>query len=571
MRTTPEQRIADYTARGWWDDRTLVNLFDDARDAAPDHLALVDQFNRSEFTDGDAQRLSFRDVSTAAWRLAVALHEAGIGRDDIVVVQLPNIAELPVLYIALARIGAIISPVPVQYGRFELEKAREQLDPAAFITLTRFKDSNFAEQHGGLFAGGSKLFAFGNDLPDGFAPLSLTEGAAESAALTVHLDGIETSADDLLSICWTSGTTGEPKGVPRSHNMWKASGRGAHDVADMRDFEAILNPFPLINMAAIGGFLFPWLMRRATLVLHHPLDLPVFLGQIEKEKIAYTIAPPALLTMLLKQSKLLDTIDISSLRAIGSGSAPLSEWMVSEWQKKYGIAILNIFGSNEGICLASDQHDLPNPADRARYFPRFGVEGQEWRNRAAAQTQTRLVDLQTGDIVTEPGTDGELEIQGATVFDGYWKSPEANAEVFTEDGFFRTGDVFEIVDDDKGKPRFYKFVGRCKDIIIRGGVNISPDEIDNLLAGHPSIAQAAVVGYADDVMGERVGAVVVPKPGEELQLADVTDYLRDKGLAVFKLPEQLRVVDEIPHNAVGKVLRRELVALFDDATEDAVD
>ena len=565
MQTTPQHRIEDYTNRGWWDDRTLVDMFDHAVAAAPDHLALVDQFNRNEFTDGKANRLSFADVAAAVGRVTTALFDAGIRRDDIVVVQLPNIAELPILYLALARLGAIISPVAVQYGSFELEKTRDQVEPAAFITLTNLKGRNFAAEHGGIFAAGSQLLTFGDAAPDGFRPLSLTDGQTASDTLSAYLHSLETSANDLLSVCWTSGTTGQPKGVPRSHNMWKASGQGAHDIAGMLDFEPILNPFPMINMAAIGGFLFPWLMRRSTLVLHNPLDLPVFLKQIEAEKIAYTIAPPALLTMLLKQRELLDSVDIGSLRAIGSGSAPLSEWMVAEWQKEYGIAILNVFGSNEGICLGSNHHDLPDPSERAQYFPRFGVEGFEWGNRAAAQTRTRLVDLQTGEVVSEPGEQGELEIQGATVFDGYWNSPEANAEVFTDDGFFRTGDVFEIVCDADDAPRFYKFVGRCKDIINRGGVKISPDEVDNLLAGHPKVAQATVVGYPEEVMGERVGAVIVPKPGEQVTLSDVTDYLRSRGLAVFKLPEQLRVVDAIPHNAVGKVLRRELEGLFDDA------
>ena len=240
--------------------------------------------------------------------------------------------------------------------------------------------------------------------------------------------------------------------------------------------------------------------------------------------------------------------------------------MVAEWQNEFGIAILNVFGSNEGICLASDQHDLPDPADRARYFPRFGVEGYEWRNRAGSENMTRLVDLQTGEVVTNPGMQGEMEIDGATVFDGYFKSPEANAEVFTDDGYFRTGDVFEIVGDGE-ESRFYKFVGRCKDIIVRGGVNISPDEIDSLLAGHPKVAEAAVVGYADEIMGERIGAVVVPKPGETVTLEELTDFLRGKELAVFKLPEALRCTDEIPHNAVGKVLRRELVGLFNDVKD----
>jgi acyl-CoA synthetase (AMP-forming)/AMP-acid ligase II len=564
MQTTPQQRIDDLTRRGWWGEQTLLDMFDAAVASAPEHPALVDQFNRSDFTDGEAQRLTFRKLADAVERVGAALYAGGIRREDIVVVQLPNIAELPIMYLALARLGAIISPVPVQYGPFELGKARELLEPAAFVSLCNFKGRNYAQDHGSVFADACRLFAFGDEIPAGFTRLSLTAEPANSGEYADYVGKLDISANDILTICWTSGTTGQPKGVPRSHNMWMASGRGAHDVADMRDGEAILNPFPMVNMAAIGGFLFPWLMRASTLVLHHPLDLPVFLKQIEKEKISYTIAPPAVLNMLLKQRELLDSVDISSLRAIGSGSAPLSEWMVAEYQQEFGIAILNVFGSNEGICLASDQHDVPDPADRARFFPRFGVEDFQWRNRAGAETVTRLVDLQIGEIVTAPGAQGEMEIKGATVFDGYWKSPEANAEVFTEDGFFRTGDVFEIVGDGE-RSRFYKFVGRCKDIIVRGGVNISPDEIDNLLAGHPKVAEVAVVGYADEIMGERIGAAVVAKPGESVTLDELTDFLRGKGLAVFKLPEQLRLVDAIPHNAVGKVLRRDLVNLFDDA------
>ena len=175
-----------------------------------------------------------------------------------------------------------------------------------------------------------------------------------------------------------------------------------------------------------------------------------------------------------------------------------------------------------------------------------------------AREASRL-DLQTREVITEAGRQGELEVWGATVFDGYWKSPEANAEVFTEDGFFRTGDVFEIAGDGE---RLYKFVGRCKDIIIRGGLNISPDEIDNLLAGHPRIAEVAVVGYEYEIMGERIGAVVVPKPGETLTLGDLTAYLDEKGLAKIKWPEQIRCADELPYNATGKVMRREIKDLF---------
>jgi cyclohexanecarboxylate-CoA ligase len=565
MRTTPDKRIEDFAHRGWWGDTTLLTLFDAAVCSNPGHPALVDQFNRAEFADGEPARFSFEELSRVVDSVSAQLFEHGLRQDDIVVVQLPNIAELPVVYLALARLGAIVSPVPVQYGTFELSKAAELLDPGAFITTSNFKGHSLATEHGPALPDDCRVFCFGDEPPGGAIGLSLTRNAGgDRSAWESYVGEIEHGANDIFTICWTSGTTGQPKGVPRSHNQWLASATAAHDAAELRNGEALLNPFPLVNMAAIAGFLYPWLMRAATLVLHHPLDLPVFLKQIQDEKVGYTLAPPAVLTMLLKKRELLDAVDLSSLRAIGSGSAPLSEWMVTEFQNDLGIGILNIYGSNEGAALCSGVEDLPDPADRARYFPRFGVEGLQWRNRISERMRTRLVDLQSGEPVSEAGRQGELEIWGATVFDGYWKSPEANQAVFTEDGFFKTGDVFEIVGSGDAA-RFYKFVGRCKDIIVRGGVNISPDEIDSLLAAHPKVAEAGVVGYSDEVMGERVGAVVVPKPGQTVELQELTDYLRGKGLAVFKLPEDLRCVDELPHNATGKVLRRELKGLFDRA------
>ena len=148
------------------------------------------------------------------------------------------------------------------------------------------------------------------------------------------------------------------------------------------------------------------------------------------------------------------------------------------------------------------------------------------------------------------------------MFDGYYKSPEANAEVFADDGYFRTGDVFELTGDGE-LPKFYKFVGRCKDIIVRGGVNISPDEIDNELASHPKIAEACVVGVDDEIMGERIGAAVVPKPGETVELEDLTEFLKERGMAVFKLPEKLVCVDTLPYNATGKIQRRDVKEFFE--------
>lgn len=563
MRTTPEARIIDHTNRGWWQSKTLDSIFQATVAKHGDHTALVDPYNRSEITDGKAQRLSYNELANCASNLAAEFYQQGLRKDDIVVIQLPNIAELAILYFALGKLGVILSPVPIQYGPFELEKAKQVVEPAAFITLTNFKGKNFATEHGAVFADDCKIFCFGDDDgPTGSVSLTLnSEAQTLSNEYQNYIEGLTHDANDIFTICWTSGTTGQPKGVPRSHSMWVASATATIDSAHITENEIILNPFPLVNMAAIGGFLYCWIIRGCTLVLHHPFDMSSFLEQIEGEQVAYTIAPPAVLTMLLKKPEMLGSVDISSLRCIGSGSAPLSEFMVAGFAKDYGIEILNIFASNEGICLASSAADVPDYAERAQYFPRFGVTGLGWDDRVRSFVHTRLVDPVSGDQITQPGIEGELEIWGATVFDGYYKSPEANAEVFSDDGYFRTGDMFEITGDEK-LPRFYKYVGRCKDIIVRGGVNISPSEIDSELAAHPKVAEVCVVGIDDEIMGERIGVAVVPKSGEQIVLEDLTNYLKEKGLAVFKLPEKILVVESLPYNATGKIQRRDVKLLF---------
>ena len=558
MRTTAADRIEDFTKRGWWGEETLASMFDQAAAACPDRLALVDPYNRSEFAGGEARRLTFAQAAAGVENIAAHLHANGIGQDDIVVVQLPNIVELALLYVAAAKLGAIMSPVPVQYGLHELGKIADDLRPRAFVTLGQFKGGGLAAGRAEAFPASCAMFAFGAGAPDD-AILLDSEGADTAAlsSLREHLASLSLSANDVFTICWTSGTTGQPKGVPRTHNMWLTSAYATYDCVRFRDGDVFLNPFPLVNMASIGGFLFNWLLSRSTLVLHHPLDLQVFLQQIEKERVTYTIAPPAILTMLLKNPALMSSVDLSSVRVIGSGGAPLSPWMVREYQDRYGIVVINIFGSNEGMALISGYEDVPDPDYRAVFFPRYGVPGFNWNNRVAGRMKTRLQDIESGEEITQPGQPGELLIWGASVFDGYYNAPDTNRSVFSSDGFFHTGDLFEIAGAGE-EQKFYRFVGRCKDIIVRGGVKISPDELDNLLAGHPKVAEAAVVGYADDVMEERICAVVVPKPGESLELEDVTGFLRARNVAVFKLPERLLTVAQLPRNPLGKILRNKL-------------
>jgi acyl-CoA synthetase (AMP-forming)/AMP-acid ligase II len=290
------------------------------------------------------------------------------------------------------------------------------------------------------------------------------------------------------------------------------------------------------------------------LVQHHPFDLPTFLRQIAEEKATYTVAPPALLTMLLHREDLLAATDITSLRQIGSGSVPLQPPMVRGWQDRYGIGIINFFGSNEGIALLTDPHDVPGAEDRARFFPRYGTAARSWTSRISEWTSVRLVDPATGEEVTEPGRPGELRIKGPTVFAGYLHGERLKSP-FDEQGYLRTGDVFVIAGEDQ---EFLEYVDRAKDLVIRGGMNIAPAELEGLIAGHPDVADVAIVGYPDDVLGERVCAVLVPRPGATVTLDDLLAYLRDKKIASYKLPERLEVREAMPRSPVGKILKREL-------------
>jgi acyl-CoA synthetase (AMP-forming)/AMP-acid ligase II len=287
------------------------------------------------------------------------------------------------------------------------------------------------------------------------------------------------------------------------------------------------------------------------------LNLAVFLQQIAVERINYTVTPPALLNMLLQNKALLEKADISSIKTIGSGSAPLSPWMVKTWQEDYGIYVINFFGSNEGATIVSGPQDIPDPEQRALYFPRFGVAGYEWSARVAECMQTRLVDINTGEVISAAGQPGELLIKGAAVLTGYYKAPDLNRRAFDEQGFFHTGDMFELSGEGEDL-RFYRYVGRSKDIIIRGGQNISPEEVENHIQGHPKIAEVAVIGYPDKVMGERVCACVVAQPDQEINLEELVAFLREKKIAAFKLPERLVMLASLPRNPVGKLLKGSL-------------
>lgn len=565
MIVVPEARIREMKARGWWGDVTLDDLFRKHAAAHPDAEALIDPFNAPDVVGGTAERLTWRQVADAVDRLAAVLVAHGIGKDQVVVVQLPNIAELTIAYLACLRLGIIVSPAPVQYREHELGYIVGKTDAVAAITADRIGKQMHGEMLTGLQATQPTLkhvFVLGATCPPGALDLEpLMDGvtrdqhkAAQRAAKAANV-----TADDIVTICWTSGTEAQPKGVPRSHNEWIIMGDGVIDAADLEPGARLLNPFPMVNMAGISTAFVGWLLLGGVLVQHQPFDLQVLLKQIRDEKIDYTVAPPAVLNLLLQNEALLEGIDFKRLKSIGSGSAPLSEWMVRTFHEKHGVQIVNYFGSNEGASFPSALKDLPNAADRAVLFPRLG-DGFTWNCKLHDRIFTRLIDPETGQEIHETGRPGELRVKGATIFSGYWRAPEINERAFDEDGWFRTGDLFELAGD---RLQHMRFVGRLKDIVIRGGMNISSEEIENHLIAHPAIAEAAVVGAPDPNLGERLAAFVVFRPGQSVTMAEINAFLTgERQVAVYKQIERLDVIDALPRNPVGKVLKRDLRQAF---------
>jgi acyl-CoA synthetase (AMP-forming)/AMP-acid ligase II len=561
MIVVPEERIRDFKARGWWGEETLDDLFRRHVAAMPDAESVVDPINREAIMGGAPARLTWAQVEDRVARYVAVLHATGVGRDDVVAVQLPNVIELGLIYLACIRLGAIITPAPVQYREHELAYILRKTDAKAVVTAARIGKHAHAEMMLAVQTGAAALntvLVVGGHAPDGSIDLDARAAALNAAEIEAGRAAARAAnicADDIVTICWTSGTEAEPKGVPRSHNEWIIMGAGVTDAADLKPGAVLLNPFPMVNMAGISTSFVSWLLLGGVLVQHQPFDLQIFLQQVRDEKIDYTVAPPAILNLLLQNEALLEGVDFGRLRAIGSGSAPLSEWMVRTFHEKYGVQIVNYFGSNEGASFPSAQKDVPDAAERAVLFPRLG-DGFEWKALLHDRIFTRLVDPETEQEITEPGLPGELRVKGATVFSGYWRAPEINARAFDGDGWFRTGDLFELAGD---RLQFYRFVGRLKDVIIRGGMNISSEEIEGHLIGHPAVADAAVVGAPDPNLGERLCAFVVFKPGQSADLGDINRFLTgDKHVAVYKQIERLEVIAVLPRNPVGKVLKREL-------------
>ncbi|GHE90911.1 class I adenylate-forming enzyme family protein [Thalassotalea profundi] len=526
-----EKQIEKFTTLGHWGGDTIHQILATNSCNKPTSLALKDQPNRFELTGDNPISLNWIELEQASENLAIQLQKEGVSVGDKVIIQLPNIVELVISYFALSKIGAIASPIPVQYGKQELQYISKTLGGKVILTIAHFKNIELADQIKNALPT-IKVLVFGDDL-------CLDSTSHQKLEFTP-----ESNANRVLTICWTSGTTGTPKGVPRTHNMWLATAKASAESSKLHVDDNVLCPFPIVNMAALGGILIPALLHGCSLTLHHPLDAKLLLKQIQDDGITFTVAPPALLNQLAKSKDMWNLYDLSSLRRIGSGSAPLSPWMIEIFDTDFSIDVVNMYGSNEGIVLYSTPENTPSSTVRATDFP---------RPNNGIFFETKVADPLTGKEFTSSGEKGELLVKGATIFEGYFENSE---EVFTKDGFFKTGDLVEICGDDGN---YYRIVGRCKDIINRGGIKISPVEIDIFLEGFDGAIEAAVCAYPDEILSEKICACLVLSEGNEPpSLSKLQSWLLTKGLSKFKLPERIEIFNQLPRNPIGKVQRFKL-------------
>lgn len=556
------ETIQAYVEKGWWSEQTIGDLFLHWANRRASELAVLDPPNQFDICGCPPQQWTWHELLGQVGRYAALLSSQGLRKDDILVMQLPNSVEQHAIYLACAMTGIVVSPIPVQYRIHEISHVMEITQAKLAITTQHvgsFKAAQMWAEHAHLFPSLKSIWSLGQDLPAGVESLSnllLQTTAWHAEQLKDHMQASNVTAHDVVTICWTSGTEAKSKGVPRNHNEWLIVGFTVSQAGELKEGAHLLIPFPFVNMAGVSTSLATWLLVGGTLHHHHPFDLNLFVEQLRAFPIDYSVAPPAILNLLLKEPEKMAGVNLTRLKRIGSGGGPLSEWMMTEMKNQFGIEVVNYFGSNEGAALSSTPLDMPDCGQRALYFPRMGVPQFTWKMDVAQKIQTRLVDIDTQEDITESGRLGELRFKGPTIFSGYYKSPELTHKAFDEQGFYRTGDLFEIAGD---QGQYYRFAGRHKDIVIRGGMNISSEEIENLLMSHADVRDVAVIGLPDAIMGERVCAVVVPKADASLTLPQLIEHLRSvKVVAAYKWPESLVLVEELPRNPVGKVLKREL-------------
>jgi acyl-CoA synthetase (AMP-forming)/AMP-acid ligase II len=533
VRHTPDQ-IAAYRRAGWWTETTTADLLDRHAREQPDRLAIADS----------RTRLSYADYARRSQRLAAHFIALGLTGDDVIALQLPNWSEFAVIVNAATLAGIPFCQVHSDFRSREIEFVLRYTGAAVFICPVAFRRFDYLAMIGELRPALPALrhvMAVGDDVPDGV--FDLRAYLDNDAPLEVPADALRARrphGDDLARVAFTSGTTGDPKAVLHLHNTTNSAVRFANRGHGITRDSVVLVFLPAgMNWGLLN--VLQALEAGCTLIMLDVFDAIAAMRLIERERVTYFCCAPAHLVAMLHSPEL-DRFDLTSLQTVVTGGASCPIEVIRAFRAHLRGDLLELYGM-----LETGFQSWTRPTDDVEAV--CGTVG-----RAIPEVQSKVLDEH--DQECPPGAVGEILSRGPSITIGYYNNADANARSFTPDGWFRTGDLGAF--DAQG---LLRIVGRRKEMIIRGGANIYPREIEEVLYQHPDIMDAAVIGIPDARLGERTCACVVPRAGRSLDFAAVVDFLRPK-IATYKLPEIVEVMSDLPRTPTGKIQKEPLRAMI---------
>ena len=536
-------RRAESIAKGWWFDRTINHELDACVAAYPDKIALTAV--RSE--SGEVRRFTYRELSQLADRIAVGLARLGVSRNDVVSMQLPNWWQFSVLYLACSRIGAVLNPLMHIFRERELSFMLKHGEAKVLIVPKVFRGFDHEAMARALqpsLPHLQRIVVTGSDGPDDFDTLLTTPAWEKEADAQQILSRHRPGPDDITQLIYTSGTTGEPKGVMHSANTVMANIVPYAERLRLNQDDVVLMASPMAHQTGfMYGLMMP-IMLRASVVLLDVWEPKKAVELIREHGVSFTMASTPFLTDLTKTVQEAGT-PVPSLKTFLCAGAPIPGALVEQARKVLGTKIVSAWGMTENGAVTLIK--LDDDDERA-----FSTDGCPLPG-----VDLKVVDF---DGQTLPaGESGRLLVRACSNFGGYLQRPHLNAT--DAEGWFDTGDLAHI--DARG---YVRISGRSKDVIIRGGENIPVFEIESLLYRHPAVAQVAIVAYADERLGERACAVVVPKPRQPFDFATMVDFLKAQKVALQYIPERLIVRDAMPATPSGKIQKFKLRDMLRDGT-----
>jgi acyl-CoA synthetase (AMP-forming)/AMP-acid ligase II len=518
------RRSAEFRAAGYWGDAALPEFVDRWADADPAHPYLSD----------GAGQLTYGEFRAAAWNLAVAFTELGVNQGDRVAVQLPNWNEYFLVYAACARLGAVMIPVVPVYREGEVRFIVENAGAVGLVTCGEFRGFDHAAMASSIASAvpglGFRVVVRGNATDGAVALDELLTTARDTSRLPEM-----PSPDDHHLILYSSGTEARPKGCLHTWNSSSFLPKQAVAALGMGRDDVMFMPSPATHALGLTlGVMAPTIAGASV----HLLDVfspDVALERIGTHQCTGTASPAPFIRMMLDAFDP-SRHDLSRLRFWLSAGAPIPMALVEEAAARFsGCRVVSAYGSSEVMMATVCRPD--DPVERVATSDGAPVPGVE----------VRIVDLDEKEAPV--GTDGEIRYRGPGRLKEYWNRPDLTAAATDAEGWWRTGDLGRLDQDG-----YLRVTGRLKDIIIRGGFNISAREVEEALLSHPDIADVALVGLPDPVVGERARAVIVPRGDARMTIEQLRDFLEgERKIAIWKVPERIEFVEEFPLTATGKI------------------